>query len=279
MKKLLIVLATAVFGATAPQAADSAARRYTKAPVAAPYYSWTGFYAGVNVGGGWSRTSASYAANDPASAFVDAALNFAANGDRFNGAGILGGVQAGYNYQFDRRWVAGLEADFQGTNISGSSTTQYITGFANTTASNSIGYFGTFRGRLGYLATDRLMAYATGGLAYAQLNNKTSLNVANGGVIIVGLGGSSVVCTPAQPVCFAGSSTSVTPGWTVGGGLEYALAGNWSVKGEYLYANFRDSVTAVAPAPIAPLAPSTYGAKFNTDLNIARVGLNYQFGR
>lgn len=274
MKNFLIVLAIAVSGATAVQA-DSVP---TKAPVAAPYYSWTGFYAGLNLGGGWSRTSASYAANDPASAFVNTALNFTANGDRFNAAGISGGVQAGYNYQFDRRWVAGLEADFQGTSISGSSTTPYGAGSFNAIANNSIGYFGTFRGRLGYLATDRLMAYATAGLAYAQLNNGTSLKSTNG-IVVVGLGGFSVTCSAAQPVCFAGSSNSITPGWTVGGGLEYALAGNWSVKGEYLYANFRDNVTAVAPAPGALFTPSTYGGKFNTDLNIARLGLNYQFGR
>jgi outer membrane immunogenic protein len=284
MKKFLIAAALAVFSTTGANAADMAARPYTKAPPVAPSYNWTGFYAGVNVGGGWSSTDASYTANDAfgLNILIPAGINFPANGDRFKASGILGGLQAGYNYQFDRRWVAGLEADFQGADISGSTATQYLGALENTTASNSIKYFGTFRGRLGYLPTDRLLTYVTGGLAYAQLNNATSLNTANGGNVGGSSGGFSANCglgAPTTNVCYAGSSSSLTAGWTVGGGLEYAFAPNWSLKAEYLYANFRQSLTAVAPTPAAGNAPSTYGARFITDLNIARVGLNYQFGR
>lgn len=260
-----------------------AADLYRKAPVppVAPVTSWTGFYAGVNIGGGWSNTGVGYGTNDPVTAILfGLGVDLPANGDRIRSSGVLGGVQTGYNYQFQRSWVAGVEADFQFASINGSGSTSYAGGFVSSSASQDIKSFGTVRARLGYLATDSLMVYATGGFAYAQLNNAVAMNVAPGGVInLLDLASNtSTNCGGAFPnSCFAGSSSRLTPGWTVGGGLEYALGRNWSLKGEYLYARFEQTITAAAVTPTAGTLPNTYTAKFATDLNVVRVGLNYRF--
>jgi outer membrane immunogenic protein len=260
-----------------------AADLYRKAPPAPvnPVASWTGFYAGVNVGGGWSNTDVGYGTTDPVVAvfFATFGVDLPANGDRTGSSGVLGGVQIGYNYQFRPTWVAGVEADFQFASINGSGSTSYVGGLALSSASQDIQHFGTVRARLGYLATDSLMVYATGGFAYAQLNNAAAMTVAPGATVnLIGGVGTSTNCGGAFPnTCFIGSSNSLTPGWTAGGGLEYALGQNWSLKGEYLYAHFEQTVTAAAATPTAGTLPNTYTAKFATDLHIARVGLNYRF--
>ncbi|MGL4264665.1 MAG: outer membrane protein [Afipia sp.] len=276
MKKSVLAASLVVALSGAAHAADL----YRKAPPPAPVASWTGFYAGVNLGGGWSNTDIGYGTNDPVTAvFFGAAADLPANGDRIRSSGVLGGVQIGYNYQIQRSWVAGIETDFQFASISGSgSTSSYGAGFLSSSASQDIQYFGTVRARLGYLATDTLLIYATGGFAYAQLNNAATLDIAPGGVVnLIGIGTSTNCGVGFTPACFAGSSNSLTPGWTVGGGLEYALGQNWSLKGEYLYARFEQTLTAAAVTPTAGTQPNTYTAKFATDLNVVRVGLNHRF--
>jgi outer membrane immunogenic protein len=254
-----------------------------KAPPAlvAPVASWTGFYAGVNVGGGWSNTGVDYGTNDPIMPLLFAlGVDLPANGDRIRSSGVLGGVQIGYNYQFAPTWVAGIEADFQFSDISGSGTTPYAGGVVVSSANQDIKSFGTVRARLGYLATDTLLVYATGGFAYAQLNNDVAMNIAPGAGLFVfdAANGTSTNCGFGFPTtCFTGSSNGLTPGWTAGGGLEYALGQNWSLKGEYLYARFERTVTAASVTPTAGTQPNTYTAKFATDLNVVRVGLNYRF--
>jgi outer membrane immunogenic protein len=263
--------------------AAHAADLYRKAPPAPvmPVASWTGFYAGVNVGGGWSNTDVGYGTSDPAIAPVFGVIDLPANGDHIGSSGVLGGVQIGYNYQFAPTWVAGVEADFQFADINGSGSTPYFGGALVSSASQDIKYFGTVRARLGYLATDRLLVYATGGFAYAQLNSDVAMTLAPGGAMLIAdfANGTSTTCGVGFPTntCFSGASNRLTPGWTAGGGLEYALGHNWSLKGEYLYARFEQTMTAVAVAPLAGMQPNTYTAKFATDLHIARVGLNYRF--
>ncbi|MDO8980621.1 MAG: outer membrane beta-barrel protein [Afipia sp.] len=255
----------------------------------APVSNWSGWYAGLNVGGGWGKTDVGYAPNDALMAFTFSAPNFfpiSANGDRNRSSGALGGIQVGYNYQFASRLVAGFEADFQGAGIDGSGTTSYLAGQVSTTASQSIDYFGTVRARLGYLASDRLLIYATGGFAYAHLNNVASTStVPNSGFAGGLLGPNGVPYTfacgsinAAPDLCFSGASNGITPGWTVGGGLEYALGQKWSVKGEYLFAHFKETVNAVAITSVPGTTPASYSANFTTNLNIVRIGLNYKFG-
>lgn len=269
MKKILIAAAVVIFSSSASVAAPPS-----------PVYGWTGFYAGVNVGGGWTdRTSVANAPNDAFAEFFFASQAVRPTGDSFKSSGVLGGVQLGYNYQFDRNWVAGLETDFQFADISGSGSTVLAPpAFVFSTASEQIKYFGTVRARLGYLPTEKLLIFATGGFAYAQINHSGGVTTGNNSAIFFTLGNQSILCGLGfPPGCFAGSQDRFTPGYTVGGGVEYALWQNWTVKGEYLFAQFKDTVTSVsATAPFAPV-PTSYTANFTTNLNIVRIGLNYKF--
>jgi outer membrane immunogenic protein len=151
--------------------------------------------------------------------------------------GFVGGGQIGYNWQaMGSPLVLGIEGDFQGADIDESATIGAVT--ATTRASA----FGTIRGRIGY-AFDRAMIYATGGWAYTR----TSLD-------LTGPGGSI-------------SSSDWSSGWALGGGLEYAFMGPWSVKLEYLHVDSGDVTLTLAGVPFT----GSY------DMNVVRAGLNYRF--
>ena len=138
-----LVLAAAL-GAGAAHAADLPSRK--DAPVYAPpppVFSWTGFYGGLNVGGGFSAANATFG----------------------RASGVIGGGQIGYNYQLSPLFVVGVENDFQGTSLSTRNN-----GSANPNV--SLPWFGTGRGRAGLALLDsRLLVYGTGGLALGQVND------------------------------------------------------------------------------------------------------------
>src|SRR5579864_1150836 len=122
IKRLSLVLSVFAVGCTAATAADLPARTtYTKAPppLIEPVASWTGFYIGANGGYGWKDSTASIAPGDPATSFVTGSGHQIVDpaSTSLNTSGGLGGVQIGYNWQFDRTWVAGFEADFDGADI------------------------------------------------------------------------------------------------------------------------------------------------------------------
>jgi outer membrane immunogenic protein len=208
------VLALATMMASA-QAADLPRRSAmpVKAPVYAAPYNWTGFYIGINGGGGWGRSNYSGAL---------------AGSDFRTSGGLIGGT-LGYNYQVGQA-VFGLETDLDWSNVRGSGTCGALT---CETRSN---WLGTARGRIGY-AFDRFMPYLTGGLAYGGV--KTS-------------------------VSGFGDNTSTKAGYALGGGLEAAIAGPWSAKIEYLYADL-----GRASAPLGT------DARFYE--STVRAGLNYRF--
>jgi outer membrane immunogenic protein len=163
--------------------------------------------------------------------FSPAANSFAASGSAFEAGG-----QLGYNYQFGGGFVLGAEGDFQGSFGSGATVTSAaLVGSANA----KVPWFGTLRGRVGY-AFDRLMIYGTGGAVF----------------------GDGTLSGPA----FSGSSTYWT--WTVGAGAEYAFAGPWSAKVEYLYAGTPSSI---------PLPPGVTSVSGSASTNLIRAGLNYHF--
>lgn len=246
----------------------SAADLSTKAPPIAPVavYNWTGFYAGLNVGGVWANTDIDYTASlfgfsgAPGAAFLNAGTS-----GRLKTSGFTGGGQVGYNYQTGAV-VWGLEADLNYTGLSG---TRFIAlnfapigvnitdPFTQTMQSN---WLATFRGRLGY-ATGPLLFYATGGLAVANVSY------------------TDFAFFPASNSINAASSSSTRTGWTVGGGAEWMIAPKWSVKAEYLYVDLgnttytsTNSVLNVAPN----LATITHDHRLTE--NIGRVGFNYKFG-
>jgi len=149
--------------------------------------------------------------------------------------GMIGGT-AGYNWQgVGSPLVLGLEGDIDWTDISDS------TACAGLVCQTKNGWLGTVRGRVGY-AWDRFMPYFTGGVAFGNIKaNRTG---------------------------FVGASDT-NAGWTIGGGVEGAIAGNWTAKLEYLYVDLGDLTCSAAAC----------GTATNVDLraNLFRAGLNYRF--
>jgi outer membrane immunogenic protein len=267
-------------------AADMPARApmYTRVPMAAPAFSWNGFYVGGNVGHGWQDRSTTFAGTD-ASGVATALLTggfggTAAGPTSFNAKGITGGLQAGYNWQFNQSWLIGVEADFNWSNLDGTGNSAFNLApgvAANIAAQQRLDWFGTLRARLGVLATDRLLIYGTGGLAYGRVNeNVTMTSAATVGVVNVA---GDFNCTAGQ-TCFAGSSSRIATGWTAGFGTEYAFSRNITARAEYGYVNLggSDVVNVVAVAPTAGSRPSTFSATYGRmDFSVVRVGLSYKF--
>lgn len=156
--------------------------------------------------------------------------------------GLIGGT-IGYNWQFGT-WVLGLEGDADWANIKGSTSSGLCAGGFTCETKNS--FLSTVRGRLGY-TFDRWMPYVTGGAAIGNIKASTP-------------GLSNV------------DNTNV--GWTVGAGLEYAFAPNWSAKLEYLYVDLGDVSCGTGSA-------CNFGAAANNKVdfttNVVRGGVNFRF--
>ncbi|RTL48924.1 MAG: porin family protein [Bradyrhizobiaceae bacterium] len=271
MKKLLIA-AAALLAATAARGADMVPRTYTKAP-AIPVSNWTGFYAGANVGYAWGDPSIFYAPNNS----VIAGSGSAFPTGSWDNSGALGGAQLGFNWHVNPQWVTGIEADIDASGIKGSNASAGVVGFgaASFTTSQKVDWFGTVRGRLGFLPTDRLLIYGTGGLAYGEIKEDTSLTRSTG--LHVTGGGFGVSCT-ANQTCFAGSTSGVRTGWTAGAGFEYALLQNVSVKTEYLYVDLGGNSVIGTAFNGNGQKPASYTATISgLNFNIVRAGLNYRF--
>jgi outer membrane immunogenic protein len=247
MKKfLLATVGVAALGIAAPaSAADLAPRPYTKAPppVVAPIYDWTGFYIGANGGYGWSHRCLDITAINNVSVFE-------AEGCRNAGGGVAGG-QIGYRWQTNN-FVFGLEAQGDWANLRNSNDSLFFPGNTWTSKTTALGLF---TGQVGY-AWNNVLWYVKGGAAVA--NQRWDLfNVPTG----IGI-------NQAERTRWGG---------TVGTGVEYGFAPNWSVALEYDYL-FRvsNSSTFLTPA----LAPDITAITANTrsDVNMVTARINYRFG-
>jgi len=148
--------------------------------------------------------------------------------------GLVGGT-VGYNYQY--AWaVIGVEGDIDWASISGSTTTAGCPLGCTTKDS----WLSTVRGRLGY-AAGRFLPYITGGGAFGNVNASTP----------------------------GGGGSSTNAGWTLGAGLEFAIAANWSAKAEYLYVDLGKFNCGITCGAV------TDNVSFNT--NLIRGGVNYRF--
>jgi len=250
---LLAATALATAAVSAASAADLPSQAPPPAPILAPIFTWTGFYVGGNLGAGWRDSN-----DDPViltgpgipGGLEGGTLIFGNNND----ATFTGGGQIGYNYQIGS-FVIGAEADIQGIDSGNNSNAVFIPG---------PGFTGTFvpgefengadwwgSARLrAGVAFDRFLVYATGGLAYTEDNT----------------------------------------GWTVGGGVEWALPVNWfgssavtfGLEGLWVSIDQDDdstrpigTFTPVAGAPVNVFLPQNNDEQ---DFFVARAKLNFKFG-
>ena len=259
MRRSLIALIAAGFVMAIAQsalAADMPVKQPAySAPVAAPY-SWQGFYVGGHIGYGWGHDPIDLT---PSPAYVPAfAVGAVPSSLADNPNGVLGGIQYGTNWQFNRV-VLGWELDFSFSDIKASETLSNPINPAGTNfGEQKLTWFSTSRGRAGYTVTDNLLLYGTGGLAAGRANASSSVTVTG---------------CPGVGTCSAGSDTQTLWGWTAGGGLEYGI-GHWSIRVEYLHYDL-GHLNYNMTDPTLPGSFIAASTRFSGD--IVRGGFNYRF--
>jgi len=185
-------------------------------------YNWTGFYLGLNGGGGWGDS------------------HWQGTGHADLSGGQVGGT-AGYNWQLGRT-VLGLEGDIDWNHMQGTNLSPLCPGTGGSCSTTET-WLSTVRGRAGY-AFGGVLPYVTGGLAVGNIE----------------------ASAPGLP-----GGTNTNTGWTVGGGVEFALPGNWSAKAEYLHVDLGD-FNCGANCGGAP------DENVSLRENVFRAGVNYHFG-
>jgi outer membrane immunogenic protein len=253
MKKLMIALtAVAAFTGSA-SAADLAARPYTKAPMMAPAYNWTGFYIFGGGGGGlWSADSNVVTFPGGAALTRDA---------RMGGDGWFGTVGVGYDWQFNGPWVAGIFADGQFGSLKGSIVRPVIGGTLEGREDLRTSYAAGVR--LGYLVAPNVYSYVNGGYSGSEWSGVSYSSIAPGG----------------GPVVLRDDSFRRN-GWFVGGGVENSLnifgisAPGWFMKTEYRSAFYdRATLRDLTPGGV----PTGFATTFKPIVQTVSTSLVYRF--
>jgi outer membrane immunogenic protein len=178
--------------------------------------------------------------------------------------GFVGGVQAGYNWQF-RCTVFGIEADYSWADINHDRTFTtgglVFPGGATLWVNNDHQAFGTVRAGSG-LIVDNLLLYVTGGFAYANFNRSVTLSV------------------PALGIAETFEQDKTRWGWTFGFGTEWAAWNNWTIKSEVLYARFQNEDSTFTCTGVFAACPTGATRSFERQdsLWVTRIGINYKFG-
>jgi opacity protein-like surface antigen len=258
--------------ADSPVPAVSAAIPVKAPPPAAPAsaVSWAGCYLGATLGGALEHVNyaGTPSANLVAAVPVDAANLITVTTGTINKTTPIAGGEGGCNWQA-REFVLGIETDLSGfgrTQAGSTATTPtpfFTSMTTNSTASSN--WLFTLRPRLG-VANGNWLFFATGGLALGNFNFSQSVFFSD--LLLLGFFG-------VPPTSQAGSFNATVAGGVVGGGIEYALSNNWSVKSEYLYVNFASrSMTETAV-----LVPFTFSeaSKDKLCMSIARAGVDYRW--
>lgn len=237
--KAIIAFSITVLFSSSVMAADAIAYNEPNPPEVVNPFSWTGGYIGFNLGYSWDRVKSDLVAIHPCTCDEYGFKSYL--------GGVSGGVQLGYNWQIDKA-LLGIESDIQAASLKKSFSTET----PHINIDTKISWFGTTRIRAGYLPSERLLAYVTGGVAYGGVKATTS------------------------EYSFQGSpetSSTTKTGYAIGAGLEYAFTDNWSAKAEYLYADLGKISQRLF----------TYTDRVHHDIthkfqvNTVRVGVNYKF--
>jgi outer membrane immunogenic protein len=249
MKKILsaalIVAATSV----SANAADMSMPSYKAAPMAQSVYNWTGFYLGGTAGGGIANSD-----------HLDPDDFFEGN-TKFQEAFGTVGLTAGYNYQFGHT-VLGIEGDYNWANVDKTRALDSSFGDGESATTRfRMNEFATLRAR-GGLAFDQTLIYATAGVAFAHIQNSSTFFDENTAVE-------------------GASEDKWKTGLAVGGGVEFALTHNWTLKGEYMLMQFQNSdaiinITSTGLSSCSTATPCR--SNYSEAIQVARIGLNYRFG-
>src|SRR6266566_3026954 len=238
----LATITLAAFVAGSATAADLRPRPAApyQPPPPPPVYSWSGCYIGANIGGGWADKSF----NDAAGLVTGVP---GADLGTHTASGVIGGGQIGCDYQAGV-WVFGVQGMFDGSGMQGSNTD--ATGLF--VVNSNIPWLATVTGRIGVTAAPTVLVYAKGGGAWVRDNYTVT----------------------AVPGIALGNASSTPSGWTVGGGVEWAFAGNWTAFAEYNYLDFGTSGVNFTPA----VGAATFPINIKQNINSFMVGINYRFG-
>lgn len=261
------LLASAAAGVGSAMAADIAARPMGPPPAVAPAFisDWSGFYLGINGGGGWAHTDYEFGLFS-SSTFGTTTFTFpqAVPPNQSSSGGIFG-FQFGHNWQWGPV-VGGLEIDFDGADIKGTSTFfEPASGppnfFRAGTLTNDIKIdeLASARGRLGYLIFPNWLLYGTAGIGWGHIRQTTT---------------EAATAIAAASFVTATSDTSQF-GWVVGAGLEWKFAPNWLLRGEWLHYDFarQDNSSLFTVFTFTGVDPSNS----RTTVDVARAALSYKF--
>jgi outer membrane immunogenic protein len=259
---LFLTAVAAIAGIGSASAADMAVKAR---PLAVePGYNWSGFYIGGNIGAIASSGRSVHQCINPAGVFGGPLCDIIPD-TNLDGTGVLGGVQAGYNWQAGR-WVFGIEGDGQGTSLKSSSTIGGafpltggggLTDPATTMFTNSarLNWLATARGRVG-VTSGAALFYVTGGGAFGGVQTATNL-------FAPGLNG------------YPSTTDTTRAGWTAGGGIEWGFAPRWSAKLEGLYYDLGRVTSLGTSVPL--ITAYREGSRLEINGWIARIGVNYHF--
>src|SRR6476660_393739 len=265
MKKILLGLAGFIALAVPASAADLAVRPYSKAPVPmiAAIYDWSGFYIGAN--GGWGTSHKCWDIAPFVTGAVTAPITNPGGPEGCHDAsGAVAGGQIGYRWQ-SSAWVFGLEAQGDWADLTGSrvSDVVFLRTLGDVTNRSTIDAIGLFTGQVGY-AWNNVLFYVKGGAAVTR-DVYEDFSPVIGGVI-------------------GARATETRWGGTVGAGLEFGFASNWSLGVEYdhLFMGTRTlGLTAVVPFNVNQFAVAAGGVavtdRIRQDVDMFTVRLNYRF--
>lgn len=256
LRRILLASAAVALSATVSNAADVAD---------APVTDWTGFYVGIH--GGYGGGTFDYPMNvttDLTGSFNgspidDLDYDFGAD---LTAGGFFGGLQAGWNWQMDSI-VLGVEGDIALSDITGELEIYSDTANASISGGSTVEWFGTARLRGGFLATPELLVYATGGLAWGSVNSGYDLDLGQIGSL-------------------DDDTTESHMGWTIGGGFEYSVTENISLKTEYLYVDLGDAELLdldLVDAFGGTAADGTASLSIDQDISFhtVKAGVNFRF--
>jgi len=265
MKKILLgsVATGALIAAGSANAADLGPRPAYKAPpmvAPVPVFSWTGCFVGAHGGWGWGKKDVSNRFVSGGNRGPGTHVELGSSG--FDTSGAIFGGQIGCDYQFAGNWVIGIQGDFAGMRLASGIEPLAVSSGSHEESNNihvRTDWLASITGRLGFTGwIPRTLLYVRGGGAWVRdrwdIIDVDFINSTGGG-------------SESQSI------SQTRTGWTIGGGIEYAIAPNWSVFAEFNHYDFGTKKLFHAS--------NSVGHSFDIDtkqrIEAVRLGVNYRF--